>query len=219
MSGGVLSPGTSVALYDISAGVPAVSNWTWFNQGSATATDSSPTGKAIYLVGQGGTHNTTALRGLYKAVPSTPYTVTGLLIHNSLSIVSYAQFFMGWTDGTKVQAIALAGSDALTTPLTIVVQSYSNSTTFNSGQGTNIPTSFLAPVFFQLTDDGTNVAFKFGTDGVNFVTQYSVAKASGYLGSGGYTNLIWGISDVNAASTTALTATLRLWDTGTRSFP
>jgi hypothetical protein len=60
----------------------------------------------------------------------------------------------------------------------------------------------------QLEDDGTDIFFRCSAHGDNFVDLYTVAKASGFLGSGGYSNVFFGVASNNP---TAI-GTLMSWD-------
>jgi hypothetical protein len=213
---------SSSSLYDLSAGVPIASTWTWYNQGSATRTDSSPSGRALLLTGQGGTG--VAMRGLYKAVPSTPYTLTALIMPNMMQSAAAGQSVeavFGWTDTTKLHVFQIAASGSALYGGYFNVARFTNSTTFSASESntTISPGTLGMPLWLQVSDDGTNVIFRYSVDSVFFTQLFSVAKASGYLGSSGYTNLFWGLNDVNQTSLPVLSVTLRLWDTGTRSFP
>ena len=202
--------GVNTAIYDISAGVPANSGFSWLNQGGASVSEVS--GKALIITG---TTSSTSdnMRVRYKAVPSTPYTIT-FLVQAAARANSNQSMGVCFTDGTKIQALSIEG----TTTAKVQVNSFTNATTYASTQGTAFELgSMTGFIFLQLADDGTNVAFRFSVDGVNFLTYYSVAKASGFLGGSGYTNVGFYLNDNQ--NSLAPIATLRLWDTGTRAFP
>lgn len=117
-----------------------------------------------------------------KSSPGTPYTITA-----KLSVAGPQGGSLGWSDGTKYQIIYLTKSNG-----TISVQSNS---AIGSFAATNATVAYVNPdctIYLRIRDDGTNVIFSFGTDGVNFIQAYSVAKSSGYLGSSGYSNVVVG---------------------------
>jgi hypothetical protein len=60
----------------------------------------------------------------------------------------------------------------------------------------NPPSTFI---FERLADDGTNVTMSYSSNGQVFTTLYTVAKASGYLGSAGYNELVLMIDQNHAA--------------------
>lgn len=207
-----------VGLYDLSAGVPAYSSFTGVNAGSVTVTESA--GKAIHIAGNGGTDNTKNIL-FYKAAPSTPYTITALLIPRpfiqNASVVSAVM--LGFHDGTKFHYLKFRSdvSSGSQWPK-LTVQKWSNYNTFVANDS-DIAVWPLGQVFLQISDDGSNVAFRYSTDSVDFVDLYSIAKSSGYLGSSGYTNVCFGFLDANPGGTPVAAVTLRLWDTAARVFP
>jgi hypothetical protein len=71
------------------------------------------------------------------------------------------------------------------------VEKWTNATTFSASDFTSQSNIFSQPIWLQISDDGTNISFAFSQDGSFFVTLFSVAKASGFLGSTGYSNLIF----------------------------
>ena len=208
---------SATPLNNFSNGVPAVASFTWQNQNSATATDSSPSGKAIFMQAGGNSAGTEDINFLYlTSLPSTPYTITtyieAILDPNSFASSNY----LGWSDGTKYQVLRLAGPNAQGTPY-LAVTRYSDSATFVSNDFLKVFYS-STPMWQQVADDGTNVFWRISLDGVNFVTVYTIDKASGYLGSGGYTRVGWG---VNRRTNWGINpwATLRYWSTSTPAFP
>lgn len=202
-------------LFDMTAGVPASSGFSWVNQGTATITEVA--GKALTIANSG----TSGLALRVKAVPGTPYRLVVLMQHTGLHVfggfndsVSYC----GWYDGTnKFSGIGLLNRNN-SNGAQITQDNYTNPTTYTSTSA-SFNHSPNGDVLFGLADDGTNVTFSYSMDGVNFVTVFSVAKASGFLGSSGYTNFAFGHVSLSGSITTY--STLRLYDTNglSRSYP
>lgn len=174
----------------------------WLNQGTAVVSDSAvgltidapPVGTALSLVGR------------YKAAPTPPYTIRALL-GVTRNTNSYNGVYLGWYDGTAKLHImhfqsVNGGASA------IGVGRWSSATSYVSGDFQSANNAFSQPIWFQIQDDGTNVSFAFSQDGANFLPVYSVAKASGYLGATGYSNLIF-IVDPRGTSRTL--GTLMSW--------
>lgn len=143
-----------------------------------------------------------------SSVPSTPYTKTALFdyIFNSNTGVNIG---LGWSDGTKYEMIQLnlGGSP---TAIGVTVDTYSNASTYVATVGgavNNLPL-IATPIFLQISDDGTNVSFSWSKDGVTMLAFYTVAKSSGYLGSGGYTQLVYWVHSYNLAH---IIGTLLAW--------
>jgi hypothetical protein len=158
---------------------------TWVNQGTATVTDDADLGLVIHAATNGSANS---LRLLKKTAPSTPYTATALVALTGGTAGTSSAYF-GLTDGTKVQAFALEyASDQL-----VRVYNFNSATSFNG-------TAFLGSTtgrvthreWLRIKDDGTTVYFQRSADGKNFITIYSVAKSSGFLGSSGYSNIVFG---------------------------
>lgn len=183
------------------------------NLGSATVADS-----ASGIVISEAPHSGDNLRLLYAPAPSTPYSITALLV-GFWPRIQYLKTGIGWFDGTKIQEISIVGADTTLTPSTqvplhLTVTNWSNFSNFSS----NSVVLYLYDypyVFFKLTDDGTNVSFGFSLDGANFYTAYSIAKASGFLGASGYTNVFFGCN-ANDEGTGAqyFINTLMSWERG-----
>jgi len=156
----------------------------WLNQGTAVVSDSAvglcidapPVGTAVNLVGR------------FKTVPTPPYTIRAL-VSVTRNSNSYNGLLFGWYDGTaKLQLMSFqtlnGGANFL------AVSRFSNTSTVVGTDFQSASNSFAQPIWLQLQDDGTTVSFAFSQDGANFLPIYSVAKASGYLGASGYSNVI-----------------------------
>lgn len=199
-SGGTLSATGGGAGYfaSVLSAKPTMANTgytTWLNQNGATETDSAM-GITIQDTVSGGTNT---FQGLIKSVPATPYSAVYLIVP-SLTVGSpFSGFAVGWYDGSnKMHCLnvqwqttsAIEGSIIrMSTPTTYV------STDIGPvvGFGYNL-------VWVKLKDDGTNVSWSYSFDGVAWVTFYSVAKSSGYLGASGYTKLFVGIAPQGAGA-------------------
>jgi hypothetical protein len=129
------------------------------------------------------------ISGRYKTAPATPYTVTALIGATRVSN-NYSGVGIGWFDGaTKLHTIHYVLNNG-GAPFFQV----NKWTGYNSFAGVDFTSSFNGfsqPIWLQLKDDGTNVSFGFSQDGANFLTVFSVAKSSGYLGASGYNKLIF----------------------------
>jgi hypothetical protein len=133
-------------------------------------------------------------------------TITALLAENyAASAVASGIIGMaiGWTDGTKLHVVQYQNGNLL-------VSRYTNSTTFSANDfssGQTYAQLPMAPMWFRIKDDGTNVFFYWSTDGANFQQLYTVAKASGFLGGSGYSNVLFGANSNGAICM----ATLMSW--------
>jgi hypothetical protein len=157
----------------------------WLNQGTATVTDSA-TGVCIDAPTTGTTVNTL---GRYGAAPSTPYKITALIAATRTSN-SFSGVGIGWYDGTNKIHVITHSINSGTSPY-ILVGKLATPTTYTANDFVSALNAFAQPVWLQIGDDGTNVSFAFSYDGTNFLTVFSVAKASGFLGATGYSNLLF----------------------------
>lgn len=174
----------------MSASVPTSASTgltTWLNQGGASVADVA-TGVTITAPNS----SADSVRGRTKAAPGTPYTITALIsataLVDSTHIVSTG---IGWYDGTnKLHLLALDYNSA-NKSWAISVNKFTNPTTFSANDVTDTFPGSINPVWLRIKDDGTNAQFFFSTDGVNFTQAFTVAKASGFLGGSGYTNVVF----------------------------
>lgn len=156
----------------------------WFNQGSATVADSSA-GLSITLPAGSGQN----VVGRYKTAPSTPYTITALVAVTSLGGdgTNNIGVGVGWKDSgtnTHTVQIVLVGNGLPVMQVQKRASGTASATTDFSSQRL-----WTHPCWLQISDDGTNAVFRYSADGANFVQLFSVAKASGFLGSSGYANV------------------------------
>lgn len=156
----------------------------WLNQGGATVADNA-VGITITAPTSGTTPN---LIARYMVAPSTPYTITSLIAvtRNSNSANGIG---IGWYDGTaKLHVLSFT----LNTSYPVLqVNKWTSATAFSANDFASAINAFPQPLWLQIKDDGTNVSFSFSQDGTFFVTLFSVAKASGFLGATGYSNVVF----------------------------
>lgn len=176
-SGGSLNGNVNdLALQDASSGEyygpvqriyppPAMSGWSWFNQGSASYTQTS---NAVFLQCPGtGTAN---IAGLVKAAPSTPYTVTAAFLPAGLG-VNYLQSSLCWR---------ASGSGALVTVGVangqLYVSKWDSPTTFSADYVSALALPARGPVYLRLADNGTNRTVAWSADGVSYETVHTVGR-------------------------------------------
>ena len=198
--------------YNLSVGVPALSAFTWVNQGTMTVVDKSPYGLQFNIP-----NSTSQLGGMIITPPAAPYRVA-----IALSMVApmnlYESFYAWFYDGTKFHVLGIGANTNV--PSTAQVQRWSSATAYSSSDYSGQISVNMNLAFLGLRDDGTNVYFEISPDGVAWTTLYSVAKASGYLSS--YTFKIgFGFQPDNNATVANVAAVLKLWDVNglTRTYP
>ncbi|WP_147377801.1 hypothetical protein [Mesorhizobium waimense] len=161
---------------------------TWLNQGSGVVTDSA-VGMCIDVPSSGSTAN---FSGRYMAAPMPPYKITTLVAVTRNSS-SFSGVGIGWYDGIGKLHTLNYTTNGGGAPIFQVLR-WTNVTTVSAVDVASSANAFPQPVWLQIADDGTNVSFSFSQDGANFLPIFSVAKASGFLGSSGYSNIIFGIN-------------------------
>lgn len=188
--GGLYAPFLSAVPTQASTGLTS-----WLVQTSgATATD-GVAGLAVF----GPNNNlSTKLSLLTRAAPSAPYTITALIaVHSAVQTGSAQGAFgiFGWSDGTKFQVYSFGPTAPSTGNNWLQIVNYANSTT-NSSTPWFMPgtTGGGAFVWLRLRDDGTSVYWDYSVTGEDWLTTKVTTKSAGYLGSLGYTNVVFGTS-------------------------
>jgi len=172
----------------------------WLNQGTAAVSDSS-----VGLSINAPSAASLTLRGRYVAAPAAPYTITAL-IGATRNGTAASGVGIGWYDGTA--KLHVINNTANGGAAVFQVTKFNSVTSSAGNDFASAANAFPPPVWVQLRDDGTNVSFAFSYDGANFLPLFSVAKASGFLGASGYSNIIF---FVNPQSTGPTLGTLLSW--------
>lgn len=198
-SSGTISLTGSLGLYGSAMSVlPTASSTglsTWLNQGTASVADSAA-GVCITAPLTG-----FSIKGRTKASPGTPYTITALIAMTATGNGPWGG--LGWYDGTKLHLFGLSINSGVWGLLVGKL----NTTTSFSANDTFININFTAPIWLRIADDGTNVIFSYSHDGTNFELVQTTAKSGAWLGSSGYTTVVF----FATPQTTATTATIMSW--------
>lgn len=154
-------------LLDNNGDVITASSFTWVNQGTSTVTDE---GDGLVMRPQAGTG--TNLRCLYITAPSTPWTciILGFMGPGMIAgATDTAGIMCRESSSSKIETFRwLPGTGKVTAR-------YTNATTFNTSFGT---TQDIAYNWFwlRLDDDGTNLTWYHGVNGVNWKQHVSQAR-------------------------------------------
>jgi hypothetical protein len=146
--------------------------------------------------------------GRYKWAPAPPYTINALIAgtRDSAGSGGWNSVGIGWYDGTnKLHLINFITSGGQANILS--VQHWNSPTSWLTSPYISPSNAFTQPIWLQIADDGTNVSFAFSQDGANYLPVFSVAKASGFLGANGYSNVVF-FTDPRGSKTIA---TLLSW--------
>ena len=152
--------------------IQTTANFTWVNQGTATAIDETWGGitlKIPYVTND-------SMRILKQSAPSTPWKVTAFVL-----------FGPGYNNGggTSSSYISLCVRESDTGKLSVVeprigeylrTRRYTNETTYDSEQAQQDFSSDRC--WLQIEDDGTNLYFRASSDGINFFETYNHARTA-----------------------------------------
>jgi hypothetical protein len=157
----------------------------WLNQGTSLVSDSA-VGITIDAPSAGVNSNVVAR---YMPAPSPPYTITALIAATRNSN-NFSGAGIGWYDGSnKLHVMSLTINNGAAARLE--VEKWNTTTSFNNIDIASSTNAFSQPIWFRIQDDGTNVSFAFSQDGASFLPLFSVAKASSWLGTSGYNNVLF----------------------------
>jgi hypothetical protein len=148
---------------------PVSGDFSWANQGGASI---DTTNGGVYLLAP--TSASDNIRYRYKAVPSTPYTLTiGFL--PQLFGVNFQAVGFAWSDGTKYICASFAANG--TQAMALSVTKFTNATTFSADYLSATTFSQNAPVaWLKCQDDGTNRIVSWSQDSQHWVQLHSVNR-------------------------------------------
>lgn len=155
--------------------------------------------------------DTSGWRGLSQAAPTPPYTRTGLITLTGRGVDFY-QAAIGWSDGAKFHFLVIEYNDAGGQKWALEVAQYSSVTAYVTSDVPEEPLLSI-PLWVRLVDDGTNVTFRMSQSGDtnDFIDVFTVAKASGYLGPTGYSNIVFAAQHFGTSPTSPAIGTLMSW--------
>jgi uncharacterized protein DUF5907 len=156
---------------------PPTASWSWDNQSTATVTE--PTAYNSNQLSITGASSGLNIR--YRATPSTPYTITALLVLNGNQGVNFLRTGLALRESSsgKLRLIGIR-----TDGNTIVTSSYTNSTTFSAdiNSVTINARNALNYIWFQISDDGSGTGtarqLSYSWDGINFFTLTSESRTT-----------------------------------------
>lgn len=192
-----VQPTTPGSLDDEFNGSSLSSQWTWFNQGTASATFGNS-----FLTLQDPADPINDTRGIYQTAPPPPWTVVAKLV--SMDMVSYgmaAQTGFLLVNGTG-RAVTCAVSALSNTPTFGFSISYWNSSTSWNSSPTGevgVISGLAFPVWLMLQDDGTNLTCSFSRNGSAFLPIGRVSTSAFLAGGPTGVGLLIGSNFSNAA--------------------
>lgn len=147
---------------------PAVADYTWDNQDSATAIDNK---EMIYFSKSLAANVGNGICGKYKSAPSTPYVITALIIPDiqNQNYHAYGLFFRENSSG-KIVALHSGWANG---KQSLFVRKYTTSTNF-SADYTSLAQEFTP--WLRIADDGTDRIVSVSHDGINWKEIHSVGR-------------------------------------------
>jgi hypothetical protein len=191
---------------------PSAASWTNFNVAAPASVVDVANG--VQLI-DNPTVSGNNMRGFTLPSPATPYVIDANIASFGLAVTAgYPTWCgLGWTDGTKLHFIADLIS--LTLPGNFFsasrVESWTNSAT-NASSTTALGNVInAANQWFRIADDGTNVTFSLGADGVTYFPLVTTTKAAGFLGASGYTRVGMFVNTAELGNGGHCNVTLQSW--------
>jgi len=177
----------------------------WLNQGTSVLSEGAA-GISISVPSSGSNAN---IVGRFMPAPTPPYAIKALMAATRNSN-NYSGVGIGWYDGVgKLHLLSYTIANG-GVPF-LEVTKWSGVTVLAGSDFTSQLLAFSQPIWLQVQDDGTNVSFAYSQDGANFLTLYSVAKSSGYLGASGYSQVLFFVNPRGSSNTIA---TVMSWQQG-----
>lgn len=145
--------------------IPAVSQFTWVNQGTATAVDDGD-GSGVYIQDQ--LNNANSIAALVKALPGTTFTAEMLFDFNSMCFANMQQGICLRESATGKLAVLQTITNS--SNFDVLSAKYTNPTTFSAdfywhtARYNGIP-----PKGFKLTGNGATTAAFVTYDGVHWI--------------------------------------------------
>ena len=178
--------------------VPALTDFTWTNQGSASATQH---GYGIGLRVPG--HTGASLNILQRATPATPYSViTRLNLY--LPFIGTLQTGMIWRESGsgKLQTLAFEYNGGFK----VTGSNYNSPTSFSASLFTNLTANFPFH-YFRMADDGTNRSAAVSMNGDDWLVLWSATRTTFIT-----PDQIGFYGDNNSASANPILTTFLSWE-------
>lgn len=146
---------------------PDLTGWTWLNQGSATR-------GARYISVPAA--SPAAYAGLYKAIPSAPYTLTACMVGSPLSYAQYIGGGMVLRDNTDKTILFII---QYSSGWQLYVLNMTNYSTWSSTPASvTIVGDILSPCWFRVVDDNTNRTYYFSRNGRTWYQIYQTTRTT-----------------------------------------
>lgn len=145
------------------------SGWSWVNQGTAAI---STTGGVLAMQAIAASGDN--LRSYVRSIPSTPFTITVLLMPN-LAYVQYTNmcgviFYESGSGKSVTAGIQMAGS-GYTGTVFPYLGAWNSNTSYNTSVASPVSSyNSAAPLVVKVTDSGTTISYSYSSDKLNFIS-------------------------------------------------
>lgn len=152
------------------------SSWSWVNQTSGVSAAVDQASGVVYLrTAARASGLNVALRD--KAAPSTPYTITVLVVPLWSTTISGPGIALRQSSSGKFINLFLDRGS-------VVVNKDTSPTAFSSQPWNVGAAGHGGPVWLRMSDDGTTIKFSYSKDGVNFIEALSETRTTFLLTTG-----------------------------------
>ncbi len=203
MSGGTIAAsggGSETPFWNVTSGVPLLSSFTEINFPSGNTTIEQYGTRNIILIQDLGSNTYTILKGLTLSAPAAPYRVAMFFRALIYPSGNNPAIEFGWSNGTAFETFYSNLGN-----LVWGHETWTNSSSRASAVNLtpNVPPPSNQPSWIGLRDDGTNIHVELSPDGVSWnpIPIYTIAKASGFLGTTGYIEIFWGCNPDSSSNT------------------
>lgn len=168
--------------FDVTDASPPIGSWTTL--GSPTSQNANSTALSHYYVKKSAT-GTLGTHGIYKASPSTPFTMTAKLSDSTIRNIDHgAGIFVGETTPGKMASLYLGASSG-TLKFAFIAATWTNPTTFNTTV-TALDEPVTAPVYLRIVaSSSTSVGYYWSYNGIVWTLLSAAHNPSFTIGSVG----------------------------------
>ncbi|MBX6314802.1 MAG: hypothetical protein IRY99_18075 [Isosphaeraceae bacterium] len=158
---------------------PPQAGWSGINLGSTASYSINPA--RISIVETGPTSSGENCRGLVRSAPTTPYTITALVLPNLLwgsGINDNMGLILRESSTGKLQGFAFNCYNGTT----INLYRWNSPTSYAGANDMGFNVDIASCRFLRISDDGTNLKFSASGDGINFISLLQQSRTTFFAG-------------------------------------
>jgi hypothetical protein len=156
---------------------PTLTNWTWVNQGTGSATDCTVGNRAgIFMDSNNPAAPGANYRILKRSAPATPYVITAA-VFIGFGKWQFNGAGVGWRQSSDGKFVIFEGTNGGSNTGDIRVYKWNSPTSASAAyRSRNTLISANSLMWFRIEDDGTDRKSYWSNDGANFVLFHSVGR-------------------------------------------